>query len=68
MTEIHFTYLRGRGETVIDYLDNYRRGLPSEMAFLNLFDPRTGMPLALLDATAITEMRTGALIARWAPP
>ncbi|MDH3474988.1 MAG: ornithine cyclodeaminase family protein, partial [Rhodospirillales bacterium] len=35
----------------------------SEMALLNLFDPRTGMPVALLDATAITEMRTGALTA-----
>ena len=33
------------------------------MALLNLFDPRTGMPLALLDATAITEMRTGAMTA-----
>jgi hypothetical protein len=31
------------------------------MALLNLFDPRTGMPLAILDATAITEMRTGAV-------
>src|SRR5262245_24042254 len=33
------------------------------MALLNLFDPRTGMPVAILDATAITEMRTGALTA-----
>ena len=33
------------------------------MALLNLFDPETGMPVALLDATAITEMRTGALTA-----
>lgn len=32
----------------------------SEMALLNLFDPRTGMPVAVLDATALTEMRTGA--------
>jgi ornithine cyclodeaminase len=46
-----------------DYVDNYRHGLPSEMALLNLFDPRTGMPVALLDATAITDMRTGALTA-----
>src|SRR3546814_5296858 len=27
-----------------DYVDNYKRGLPSEMALLNLFDPETGMP------------------------
>ena len=46
-----------------DYVDNYKRGLPSEMALLNLFDPETGMPVAILDATAITDMRTGALTA-----
>jgi ornithine cyclodeaminase len=68
----HFNVLRGyvaplgqaglAGVKIVgDYIDNYRKGLPSEMALLNLFDPRTGMPLALLDATAITEMRTGAL-------
>ena len=33
------------------------------MALLNLFDPRTGMPLAIIDATGITEMRTGAVTA-----
>ena len=46
-----------------DYVDNYKRDLPSEMALLNLFDPRTGMPAALLDATSITDMRTGAVTA-----
>jgi ornithine cyclodeaminase len=67
----HFNVLRGyvaplglAGVKIVgDYIDNYRKGLPSEMAILNLFDPRTGMPLALLDATAITEMRTGAVTA-----
>lgn len=67
----HFNVLRGYVEPlnaagvkiVGDYVDNYKRGLPSEMAMLNLFDPRTGMPKAILDATAITEMRTGALSA-----
>ena len=67
----HFNVLRGyvapldmAGVKVVgDYVDNYKQGLPSEMALLNLFDPRTGMPRALLDATAITEMRTGALTA-----
>jgi alanine dehydrogenase len=67
----HFNVLRGyvaplnlAGVKIVgDYVDNYQKGLPSEMALLNLFDPRTGMPVALLDATAITEMRTGALTA-----
>src|SRR5689334_18007989 len=67
----HFNVLRGyvapidlAGVKIVgDYVDNYKRGLPSEMALLNLFDPRTGMPRALLDATAITDMRTGAITA-----
>lgn len=67
----HFNVLRGyvaplkyAGVKVVgDYVDNYKRGLPSEMALLTLFDPETGMPQAILDATAITEMRTGALTA-----
>jgi ornithine cyclodeaminase len=46
-----------------DFVGNYALGLPSEMALLNLFDPVTGMPLAVIDATAITDMRTGAMTA-----
>ncbi|MGH6874639.1 MAG: ornithine cyclodeaminase family protein, partial [Aestuariivirgaceae bacterium] len=49
----HFNVLRGyvaplnlAGVKIVgDYVDNYRLGLPSEMALLNLFDPRTGMPV-----------------------
>ncbi|NNE22306.1 MAG: ornithine cyclodeaminase family protein [Rhizobiales bacterium] len=67
----HFNVLRGyvaplgfAGVKIVgDYVDNYKRGLPSEMALLNLFSPETGMPLAILDATAITDMRTGAMTA-----
>ncbi|HKF64067.1 MAG TPA: ornithine cyclodeaminase family protein [Dongiaceae bacterium] len=67
----HFNVLRGvvwplglAGVKVVgDFVENYRRGLPSEMALLNLFDPETGMPKAIIDATAITEMRTGAVTA-----
>ena len=67
----HFNVLRGyvaplgfAGVKIVgDYVDNYKRGLPSEMALLNLFDPETGMPKAIIDATAITDMRTGALTA-----
>src|SRR5207344_675268 len=46
-----------------DFVGNFRRGLPSEMALLNLFDPRTGMPVAIVDATWITDARTGAVTA-----
>jgi alanine dehydrogenase len=67
----HFNILRGYiaplglagVKTVGDFVDNYQAGLPSEMALLSLFDPRTGMPVAIIDATAITEMRTGAVTA-----
>lgn len=67
----HFNILRGyvaplkyAGVKVVgDYVDNYKQGLPSEMALLNLFDPRTGTPLAVLDASGITDMRTGAVTA-----
>jgi len=67
----HFNVLRGvvhplglAGVKVVgDFVDNYTRGLPSEMAMLNLFDPGTGMPIAVLNATSITDMRTGAVTA-----
>ena len=72
----HFNVLRGylasapgRAEgyagvkVVGDFIDNYRQGLPSEMALLNLFDPRNGQPLAVVDAAGITDMRTGAITA-----
>jgi ornithine cyclodeaminase len=67
----HFNVLRGvvkplgvAGVKVVgDFVNNYQRGLPSEMALLNLFDPETGMPIAVIDATAITDMRTGAMTA-----
>jgi len=67
----HFNVLRGyvaplgvAGVKIVsDYFNNYKHGLPSEMALLNLFDPATGTPKAVIDATAITDMRTGALTA-----
>lgn len=39
---------------------NRRRGLPTVMATIILNDPSTGFPLAILDGTYITKMRTGA--------
>ena len=65
----HFNVLRGAvpetaGVKVVgDYVDNHRLGLPSELALVLLMDPATGVPRAILDATAITEMRTGAVTA-----
>ena len=67
----HFNVLRGyvaplgfAGVKIVgDYVDNYRRGLPSEMGLLNLFDPRTGRPVAIIDAAGLTDMRTGAVTA-----
>lgn len=68
----HFNVLRGvlggdigrAGVKVVgDFVDNYQQGLPSELAILNLLDPATGVPQAILDASAITDMRTGAITA-----
>ena len=67
----HFNVLRGfvaplslAGVKVVgDFVDNYRRGLPSEMGLLNLFDPETGQPVAVIDAAGLTDMRTGAVTA-----
>jgi alanine dehydrogenase len=65
----HFNVLRGvsgdhAGVKVVgDFVHNHRLGLPSELALLLLLDPGTGVPDAILDATAITEIRTGAVTA-----
>jgi alanine dehydrogenase len=69
--EGHFNVLRAyvapldvAGVKIVgDYVNNYKLGLPSELALLTLFDPRTGAPRAIVDATAITEWRTGAVTA-----
>src|ERR1700682_846072 len=68
----HFNVLRGAIKAPIDsagvkivgdFFDNYKLGFPSELAILALFDPRTGVPKAFLDASGITDMRTGAVTA-----
>ena len=67
----HFNVLRGyvaplglAGVKIVsDYVDNYRHALPSEMGLLSLFDPRTGAPIAVIDAAGLTDMRTGAVTA-----
>ena len=50
-------------KVVGDYVDNWRVGLPSEVAMLLLSDPKTGVPRALMDATVLTWLRTGAVTA-----
>ena len=70
----HFNVLRGHVSTlgdhgvsgvkvVGDFVANYELGLPSELALLTLYDPWTGVPQAIVDATLITEVRTGAMTA-----
>ena len=41
-------------KVVGDYVDNYKAGLPSEVAMLTLYDPATGVPRCLMDATLLT--------------
>ncbi|ARP80423.1 hypothetical protein CAL12_05965 [Bordetella genomosp. 8] len=48
-------------KVISDYVDNYKLGLPSEVAMLTLYDPKTGVPVAIIDATDITTWRTGAV-------
>jgi alanine dehydrogenase len=71
----HFNVLRGHlsavggqagvsGVKVVgDFVANYAAGLPSELGLLTLYDPGTGVPLAIMDATLITACRTGAMTA-----
>jgi len=67
----HFNVLRGHlgapgisGVKVVgDFVPNYAAGLPSELGLLTLYDPGTGVPLAVMDATLITACRTGAMTA-----
>ena len=67
----HFNVLRGvvaplgvAGVKVVgDFVGNWQVGLPSELGLLSLFDPATGAPRAILDASSLTDMRTGAVTA-----
>jgi ornithine cyclodeaminase len=68
----HFNVLRGAlggpidaagVKVVSDFHDNYLHDLPSELAILLLLDRRIGVPRAIIDASAITDMRTGAVTA-----
>jgi ornithine cyclodeaminase/alanine dehydrogenase-like protein (mu-crystallin family) len=67
----HFNVLRGivkplglAGVKIVgDFVNNYLSNLPSEFGLLALFDPATGQPKAILNATSLTDMRTGAMTA-----
>src|SRR5258707_1303199 len=50
-------------KVVGDFVANYAAGLPSELGLLTLYDPDTGVPLTIMDATMITACRTGAMTA-----
>jgi ornithine cyclodeaminase/alanine dehydrogenase-like protein (mu-crystallin family) len=54
-------YQQGREVTVklvSVFHDNARLGLPTHQALICLFDPENGSPIALLDGTTITALRT----------
>lgn len=59
-------YMQGQGldiagtKSVNVHPDNRQYGLPTVMAVMILTDPETGFPLAVMDGTYITNMRTGA--------
>ena len=69
----HFNVLRGASKPPIDRAGREGRrrlrrqlhaaGCPRSSRVLLLFDPRTGVPQAILDASGITDMRTGAVTA-----
>ena len=72
VAEGHFNVLRGwigghisqAGVKIVgDFVGNYEEGRPSEYGLLALFDPLNGAPTAIVDATGLTEMRTGAVTA-----
>jgi ornithine cyclodeaminase/alanine dehydrogenase-like protein (mu-crystallin family) len=50
-------------KAVTFYPSNAERGIPTHMATIFLVDPETGGPLAIMDGTLITEMRTAAVSA-----
>jgi alanine dehydrogenase len=74
-SKIYVTFPKGDFRTMPAYLpamniagvkivnvhpDNRAMGLPTVMALTLILDPGTGVPLAIMNATALTDMRTGA--------
>ncbi len=50
-------------KAVTFYPSNANRGIPTHMATIFLVDPETGAPLAVMDGTLVTQMRTAAVSA-----
>ena len=58
-------YLEEMGAAGVKIVNSHPRnpkeyGLPTVMAIIVLLDPKTGVPLAIMDGTWITNLRTGA--------
>lgn len=59
-------YIHGQGfniagtKSVNVHTENHKHNLPTVMAVITLTDPKNGFPLAVMDGTYITNMRTGA--------
>lgn len=59
-------YAAGLGlgaKLVTGFPKNHAAGLPSHQALIALFDPATGSPLAFMDGTRVTAIRTAAVAA-----
>ncbi|MFE6741083.1 ornithine cyclodeaminase family protein [Streptomyces tubercidicus] len=50
-------------KSVVVNKENPRRGLPSHVGTVTVFSPDTGLPLAVLPASVLTELRTAAVSA-----
>jgi len=60
----YLDYADAAGVKVVNvHPDNKAKNLPTVMATIVLNDPKTGFPLAVMDGTFITAMRTGAAAA-----
>ncbi len=57
-------YAQGIGKCSLKWVNTHANnatyGFPSVMAVIILNDPKTGFPLSIMDATALTSIRTGA--------
>ncbi len=43
------------------HYENPKKGLPTSIGTINLYNPENGLPFAIMDGTYITDIRTGAM-------